>query len=103
MKKLILTVALLLTVSFAFATNEVEKVSVFGVEEALSVEFTKVDFTMESFTQINTVVNEKIVLGTAGKTCAEKADAAEAEYCGFVGCNTSYWLGYMDSCMDQQE
>jgi len=37
---LILSMLLLLTVSFAFATNEVEKVSTYDVEETLELEST---------------------------------------------------------------
>ncbi len=54
MKKIVLTVVLLLTVSFAFATNEVEKASILNVEDTLSVEFIKTDFVIESSTHVNT-------------------------------------------------
>jgi hypothetical protein len=52
MKNLFLSVVLLLTVSFAFAANDVEKVSTLNVEEIVelstnSVEIADVDFTLD--------------------------------------------------------
>jgi len=78
MKKLFLSVVLLLTVSFAFAVNDVETVSVFDdatVELINSVDLANVDFTIEN--------DETISL--------------EAENCGFQVTfiddygSTSYW------------
>ena len=40
--------------------------------------------------------NETYVRAEA--TCWEKADAAEKEFCGSVGCSDDFWLGYMDAC-----
>jgi len=61
MKNLFLSVVLLLTVSFAFAANDVEKVSTFNVEETLeltnSVELTTFDFTAENYSITKVVDN----------------------------------------------
>ncbi len=60
MKKLFLTFALLLTVSFAFATSEVEKTSILDIDETIeiinSIELTEVDFIIDTYTsQKNTI------------------------------------------------
>jgi len=31
--------------------------------------------------------------------CWDAANDAEAEYCGYVGCNFDYWVGYFDACV----
>ena len=53
MKNLFLTVVLLLTVSFSFANNEVEKISTYDVEETFevtnSVKLLAFDFTTENY------------------------------------------------------
>ncbi len=51
MKNLFLSVVLLLTVTFAFAANDVEKITTVDVEQTVeltnSVELTKVEFTVD--------------------------------------------------------
>lgn len=61
MKNLFLSVVLLLTVSFAFANNEVEKVSTYDVENTVeltnSVELASADFTAENYSITKVVDN----------------------------------------------
>jgi len=42
---------------------------------------------------------KKLTIMTEPVDCWAEADAAEKDFCGYVGCDTSYWLGKMDSCM----
>ncbi|MCF6347623.1 MAG: hypothetical protein L3J20_04885 [Flavobacteriaceae bacterium] len=73
MKKIILTFTLLLTISFAFATNEVEKISTFDVEETLSVELTEVDLTMEvDLTEILLPLSKDEELSFVFDTCESR-------------------------------
>lgn len=71
MKNLFLSVVLLLTVSFAFANNEVEKVSIFNIEETLeltnSVELTTFDFTAENYSITKVVGTCYITLSFYGE------------------------------------
>jgi hypothetical protein len=71
MKNLFLSVVLLLTVSFAFANNDVEKVSTFNVEETIelvnSIEFADADFSMEIKNSLETVGTCYITLGFYGE------------------------------------
>ena len=63
MKNLFLSVVLLLTVSFAFAANDVETVSTFDdvtVELTNSVELANADFTMEN-DETYAVASEEVV------------------------------------------
>lgn len=61
MKNLFLSVVLLLTVSIAFANNEVEKVSTYDVENTVeltnSVELASADFTAENYSITKVVDN----------------------------------------------
>ena len=63
MKKIFLTVALVLTVTFAFATNAEEKVSVFNIEETFEgtnlLGLTTFDFTTENYS-ITKAVNSAL-------------------------------------------
>jgi len=61
MKNLILSALLVLTVSFTFANNEVEKVSTFNIKDTVeltnSVELENADFTAENYSITKVVDN----------------------------------------------
>jgi len=83
MKNLILSALLVLTVSFAFAANDVEKVSTFNVEKTLelvnSTEFADADFSME-------IINSSEVVGTCHIRIYEDG---ELVYSANLPCNTA--------------
>ncbi len=68
----------------------------------------KIILTLVFAFTIGTMINANITIDSKEKNltiisepvdCWAQADAAEAAFCGSVGCNTDYWLGKMDSCM----
>ncbi len=104
MKKIVLTLVLLLTLSFTFASNNVEKDLKFKVTKVVSIDYTKSNFSINHFNPNYKAKNKENILETiTAKDCWAKADAAEKAYCGYVGCNTSYWLGYMAACEDAKK
>jgi len=68
MKNLFLSVVLLLTVSFAFATNDLETVSTFDVENTVeltnSVELAIADFTMEN--DVTYAISSEVEVASCG-------------------------------------
>lgn len=71
MKNLFLSVVLLLTVSFAFAANDVETVSIFDVEKTVelnnTVDFTAFDLTSENYSITKVVGTCYITLSFYGE------------------------------------
>jgi len=71
MKNLFLSVVLLLTVSFAFAANDVETVSTFDVEKTVelnnTVDFTAFDLTSENYSITKVVGTCYITLSFYGE------------------------------------
>jgi hypothetical protein len=90
MKNLFLSLVLLLTVSFAFANNEVEKVSIFNDEK--KIELTTFDFSAENYAITKVVGTCYITLsfyGVDGEslaivTLALEYGANEQKCSGFV-------------------
>ncbi len=107
MKKLFLSFSLLLTVSFTFASNEVEKISRFEIEETInSLELlTDVNLAIESFIQVNISISERnnsTEMPPDPMQCAERAFNIHRMFTdlGFSRSWASHWadIAY-DACM----
>jgi len=49
--------------------------------------------------KIDNKVSEKSLEMINPYECWDKADEAEARYCGDVGCSFDYWAGYFEGCI----
>jgi len=89
MKNLLLTFVLLLTVSFAFAGNEVEETSIVEFEETTYIELVKVDLkTNIDIMSTNVISIEKNYIEDVGWYCRECVSLGYTTVCGpWVACD----------------
>ncbi len=77
MKNLFLSVVLLLTVSFAFAANDVEKVLTFDVEETLEMTNSVELINSIKLAEVDFIVEDVIV-----RCCTASSEDVEVTVCG---------------------